>query len=175
MITTVHNALIAAAAAIEVPQERVVLISAADNLTIPRPRIEYQLLPEHYKRSGKVRGATRSGSRMDVKRELYEVTLGVNINLLADDADWLGNKSPLFIAALPPGINDSRGNYVKIRVQEAHLQQPPAKRVGLSEIKVFTRINRLYLAHFIWRVTAVEEKELIETITFNHPEIGEKK
>ncbi len=174
MIETIHHTIANAAKAAGLPETKIMSMSERDNLTIPRPRIEYQILPEHYERTGRALAAHRTGSHMDLKRELYQVTLGVNVNVLADDDAWLADFCMHFVSLLPAGLNDPRGNWVKIRVQEARLAREPVKRVGLSVIKVFNKVSRLYLINFVWRVTDQERKELIETITFNPPKIGGK-
>ena len=74
-----------------------------------------------------------------------------------------------FVAGLPRGGNDSRGNWVKIRVQKATFGRAPDKRVGDEVIEVFTKVNRLFVLMFTWRITEEEAEELIPSITINNP------
>ena len=60
-------------------------LAKKDNLTIERPRIEVQFLPERYTRTGRKLAVTRTKTELVRKRELYEVELTVNANILADD------------------------------------------------------------------------------------------
>lgn len=144
-----------------------VMEQAKDNLTIERPRVELQFLPENYTRSGRKLAACRKDNRLIRKHELYTVRLNVAVNVLADDATWLEQFCPAFAAALPTGANDSRGNWVQIRVTEAKFGKESDKRVGNAVISVFTKIHRLFNVAFTWRVTAEEEERLILTYTIN--------
>ena len=97
-----------AAQAAGLPEGRVMGLSASDNLTIPRPRIELQWLPETYTRLPRKLGhlwpcADRE-TRL-LKRELYQVKMDVSANVLAEDAAWLSVFISAFVAALPKGAH----------------------------------------------------------------------
>ncbi|WP_446424087.1 translation initiation factor 2 [Mailhella sp.] len=159
--------LTSAALAAGLPEGRVFDKVKKDNLTIARPRMELQFLPEQYQRSGRKLGEWRTGAEHSRKRELYVVTQSVAANVLADDKSWLAKFSHDFVAALPRGANDTRKNWVQIRVTEATFSQPPDKRVGNDVIAVFVKVNRLFVVTFVWRVTAVEVERLIPSFTIN--------
>ena len=77
-----------AAAAAGLPAERVIPAPLSDNITLPRPRIEYQVLPARYRRTGRRLGIIRGGKDNPVqttKWELYEVDLDIQVNVLAPD------------------------------------------------------------------------------------------
>jgi len=165
-----------AALAAGLPERRVIDLTKKDNLTIERPRIELQFLPERYTRTGRKLGVwrqlmdTEDGTKKLMhcrKRELYEVEQTVSANVLAEDREWLETFSVDFVAHLPRGGNDSRGNWVRIRAQKATFGRPPDKRVGDAVIEVFTRVNRLFVLSFVWRITAEEAEALIPTFTIN--------
>lgn len=145
------------------PEKRVMGLSAADNLTLPRPRVELEFLPEPFTRTGRKLAVTRDKAKQTTKKELYEHRLEVTANVLADDEKWLSAFEKSFVAAFPRGLDDSRGNWVKILVQQATFTTPPAKRVGDKEIKVFTKVNTLFLIKFTGRITSEEEQDLITT------------
>lgn len=145
-------------------------VSAADNLTIPRPRIEYQFLPESWKRTGRKLAVIRNGKTQTRKRELYEVRLTMTANILAENDAWLSNFKREFVKAFPSGMNDSQGNFVKIRVQEASFSKPASKRVGKDAITVFTKVNDLLTISFVWRLTQDETNNLIHSVTVLPPE-----
>lgn len=153
------------------PEGRVMDIVKKDNLTIKRPRIELQFMPERYTRTGRKLAVTRTKTDLIRKRELYEVELTVNANVLADNRAWLEAFSVAFVAALPRGGNDSRGNWVKVRVQEATFGREPDRRVGEKVIEVFTRVNRLFILTFTGRITGEEYDKLIRTIIIK-PKLG---
>ena len=69
----IMEAVTRAAVAAGLPAERVMTESAKDNLTLPRPRVEVQMQPATYKRTGRKLGVTRTETRHITKRELYEV------------------------------------------------------------------------------------------------------
>lgn len=153
------------------PEGRVMDIVKKDNLTINRPRLELQFMPERYTRTGRKLAVTRTKTDLIRKRELYDVELTVNANVLADNRAWLEAFSVAFVAALPRGGNDSRGNWVKVRVQEATFGREPDRRVGEKVIEVFTRVNRLFVLTFTGRITGEEYDKLIRTIIIN-PKLG---
>ena len=153
------------------PEGRVIDMVKKDNLTLQRPRIELQFLPEKYTRTGRVLGVRRTALQQERTRELYEVVQTVNANVLADDRPWLEAFSLAFAAALPRGGNDSRGNWVRVRAQQATFGRSPDKRVGHQVIEVFTRVNRLFVISFTWRITGKEAEVLIPTFTIK-PKLG---
>lgn len=188
-----------AALAAGLPEGRVIDMVKKDNLTIKRPRVELQFLPEKYTRTGRTLGFSRQIRRtgsaaaaqrsepetafsgeaiasvpqeagpsvmvLTRKRELYEVELTVNANVLADDRAWLEAFSVGFVANLPRGGNDGRGNWIKVRAQRATFGRSPDKRVGEKVIEVFTRVNRLFVLTFTGRITGEEPAELIPSLT----------
>lgn len=187
------------------PEGRVIDMVKKDNLTLQRPRMELQFLPEKYTRTGRTLGLSRqirrTGSAAAAQRsepetafsgeaiasapqeagpsvmilirtrELYEVVQTVNANVLADDRPWLETFSHAFAAALPRGGNDSRGNWVRVRAQQATFGRSPDKRVGDQVIEVFTRVERLFVISFTWRITGKEAEVLIPTFTIK-PKLG---
>lgn len=167
MQTFVTNSITAAACSAGLPQGRVINLTKKDNLTIARPRIELQFLPEKYTRTGRKLALHRTKTEQIRKRELYEVVQTVNANVLAEDQQWLDLFSVDFVDTLATGENDSRGNWVKIRVQEATFGRAPDKRLGTAVISVLTKINRLFVVSFTWRVTREDVERLIPTFTIN--------
>ncbi|HJA77702.1 MAG TPA: translation initiation factor 2 [Candidatus Desulfovibrio gallistercoris] len=204
MQTFAREVITRAALAAGLPEGRVIDMVKKDNLTLQRPRMELQFLPEKYTRTGRTLGLARhrrTGSAAAAQRsepetafsgeaiasapqdagpsvmvltrtrELYEVVQTVNANVLADDRPWLEAFSHAFAAALPRGGNDSRGNWVRVRAQQATFGRSPDKRVGDQVIEVFTRVERLFVISFTWRITGKEEEVLIPTFTIK-PKLG---
>lgn len=155
------------ATACGLPEGRVMNQVKKDNLTIERPRIELQYLPEKLTRTGRKLGVWRTKTEQWRKREIYQAELDVAANILADDASWLASFSYDFLAQLPRGLNDSRDNWVRVRGQKATFGRPPDKRVGDDVIEVFQKVNELLLLTFTWRVTAEEAEQLIQTWKLN--------
>lgn len=190
-----------AALAAGLPEGRVIDMVKKDNLTLDRPRLELQFLPEKYTRTGRTLGLSRqigrTGSAAAAQRsepetafsgeaiasapqdagpsvmvltrkcELYEVELTVNANVLADDRAWLEAFSVDFVAHLPRGGNDSRGNWVRVRAEKATFGRSPDKRVGNQVIEVFARVNRLFVLTFTGRIAGEELATLIPSFTFD--------
>lgn len=156
-----------AALAAGLPEDRVINLVASDNLTLVRPRLELQFLPETYRRTGRSLAFERSKTERVRKRELYEVELSVAANVLAEDDEWLSAFSYAFVAALPNGVNDKRGNWVRIRAEKATFGKTPDNRVGDAIIEVFHYINELFDLTFTWRVTRNEIEALIPAFTIN--------
>lgn len=143
------------------PQGRVMPQVKKDNLTIKRPRIELAFLPEIYRRTGRTLDWKRSRTEQVRKRELYEADLTVYANVLSEDEDWLSDFSHAFVAALPKGLNDKRGNWVGIRVEKATFSRPPDKRVDETVIEVFKKADKLFELKFTFRITKDEKHDLI--------------
>lgn len=147
------------------PDGRVIGQVKSDSLLLPRPRIELQFLPASCTRSGRTLAFERKGAKLVRKRELYEVDLDVAANVLADDDEWLSGFCYAFVAALPLGTNDKRGNWVKIRTEKATFAKAPDTRVGETVIEVFRKTATLFELTFTFRITADEAIALIPTFT----------
>lgn len=154
-----------AALAAGLPEGRVIDIVKKDNLTLERPRVEIQFLPETYTRSGRTLAFERTKSELRRKRELYTVQFSVAANVLAEDREWLAAFCYGFVAALPSGANDPRGNWVRVRAEKATFGKAPDKRVGDTVIEVFKRFNQFFDLSFTWRVTEERARQLIPTFT----------
>ena len=98
MQTFATKVITQAAVAAGLPAENVIALVKKDNLTIQRPRIEIQFLPEKLTRTGRKLGVSREKVkgpdgeeklRLVRKRELYVVEQAVNVNVLAEDPAWL--------------------------------------------------------------------------------------
>lgn len=155
-----------------VQADRVFDVSAADNLTLPRPRVEVNFLPGSYSRTGRKLAVTRAQSVQTTKKELYEARVDLTAQVYADNAAWLAAFENDFVVAFPRGFNDARGNWVKILVREATFRKEPTKRVGVKEIKVFTKLDTLFALSFTGRVTQEEEEQLITTVDIQAPKVG---
>jgi hypothetical protein len=160
-----------AALAAGLPEGRITDVSAADNLTLPRPRIEVDFPPDSLSRTGRKLAVSREEDRQTTKKELYEVRFDLTAHVYADDASWLEEFENSFVAAFPRGVNDQRGNWVKIRVNRATFKKEPTKRVGTSEITVFTKIDTLFLLTLTGRVTREDAQALLTTFEIV-PKIG---
>ena len=156
-----------AAQAAGLPEGRVIDQAAKDNLTLFRPRVEIQFLPERYQRTGRSLSVSRTLTELARKKELYTVDLSVAANVLAEDRAWLDTFCRDFVVNLPRGANDDRGNWVKIRAEKATFGRAADKRVGNSVIEVFLKVNQLLNISFGWRITAEEVEQLIPTFTIN--------
>lgn len=167
MQTLATEVITKAALAAGLPEGRVINQVASDNLTLDRPRVELQFLPATYRRTGRTLAFVRTEKNRVRKRELYEVEFSVAANILAEDDAWLADFAYAFVAALPRGANDKRGNWVGIRAEKATFGKAPDNRVGDEVIEVFHYINELYELTFTWRVTADEVEALIPTFTIN--------
>ena len=148
-------------------EENVIRLVAKDNLTIKRPRIELQFLPERLTRTGRKLAVWRTKTEQLRKREIYQAELDVAANVLAEDGEWLSVFCYDFLARLPRGTNDRNGNWVKVAAQKATFGKPPDKRVGNNVIEVFRKVNDLLVITFTWRVTAEEAEQLIRTWKLN--------
>jgi hypothetical protein len=163
-----------AALAAGLPEGMVMDLSAADNLTLPRPRLEVDFLPDSLTRTGRKLAVTKKPAGTElaqassvpaaiIKKELYEVRFDLTAHVYAEDAAWLEAFEYTFVAAFPRGVDDQRGNWIRIRVNQATFKKEPTKRVGASEITVFTRIDTLFLITLTGRVTQEDEQALLTT------------
>lgn len=148
-------------------RESVMTKSLKDNLTLPRPRVELDFLPETYRRTGRPLGGQLEGtSAMALKKELYEVTLPVAAQILAGDPDWLGHFCHRLAAVLPRGFNDSAGNYVRLVSAQGEWENYAVRRLGSAVIDPI--VKRGYLLHITvtWRITAEELVNLVTKVDF---------
>jgi len=163
----------AAAVAAGLQPDRVMDASAADNLTLPRPRVEVAFLPDSYTRTGRKLDARREGASLTIKKELYELRFDLTAHVFANDEAWLEKFESAFVAAFPRGLDDARGNWIQIRVAEATFSKEPTKRVGMQTIKVFTKADTLFLVTLTGRVTEEAEQDLIAIINIGAPEMAQ--
>lgn len=147
------------------PKESV-MEQAKDNITLARPRMELQFLPERLTRTGKTLRIARKGTERTRTREMYEMQQDVAVNLLADNRAWLENYCHDFVQLLPQGVVDARGNWVKVRAEKATFSKDVDNRVGTAVIAAFIKVSRLYVLSFTWRITKDEVRQLIPTFTF---------
>lgn len=174
-----------AAVAAGLPAERVIPAPLSNNITLPRPRIEYQVLPARYRRTGRKLGIIKGGKDNPVqttKWELYEVDLDIQVNVLAPDtkaddaaADaWLAAFSQAFVAAFPRGGNDAAGNYVRIRVQRAAYARMAAPQIGEKAVRIFTRIGSVFVVTLGGRITSDRREDLLTKVNINLPTFGKR-
>lgn len=167
------------------PENRVIPTPVADNLTLPRPRLEYQVLPARYRRTGKKIALTKGTKDAPVQTttwELYAVDLDIQVNVLAEDTKkddalaeaWLATFTQNFITALPRGGNDASGNYARLRVQRAAYARKPDPRVGDTAFRVFTKIGSTFVITVSGRVTSNHLENLMTSATINLPTIGKR-
>jgi hypothetical protein len=152
---------------------------------LPRPRIEVDFLPDSYTRTGRKLIVSRAKGVQTIKKELYEIRFDLTAHVYAGtgssfgsssgealggvsgdsagDAAWLESFENAFVAALPRGVNDQRGNWIQIRVNQATFKTGPTKRVGTKDIKVFLKIDTMFLITLTGRVTTEEEQALLTT------------
>jgi len=158
-----------AAETLGLSRERVMTKSASDNLTLPRPRLELDFLPETYTRTGRLHGGPglSPGPRMQYKKELYEVSLPVAVQALADDEEWLKDFSWRLLSVLPRSFNDKRGNYVRLAATMGQWEGFEARRVGEAVIEPIVR--RGYLLHLtaIWRICQEELVTYVGKVDLN--------
>lgn len=169
-----EQAIAAAAIKAGLAENLIMSLSEGDNLTLPRPRLEYAFLPASYRRTGRRLAIIRDKAAQTTKKELYEARLEATAQVYAEDAAWLVNFEKEFIKALPRGVNDSDGNWIKILVQKATFGSQPAKRVGSKEIKVFSKVDTLFALTFTGRVTEELVQQLITDIDIKAPHYGAK-
>lgn len=172
-----------AATAAGLPEDRLMPLVLADNITLPRPRIEYQILPARYRRTGRLLGitpATKGNPVQLVKRELYAVDLDISLNVMAPDTkadapeaeNWLADFEPAFITALPRGGDDTAGNWVRLTIQKASRVRPPDVRLGAKDVRVFTKFGAVFVLSCAGRLTEECPQRVITQATFNMPVIG---
>lgn len=172
-----------AAIAAGLPEDRLMPLSAKDNITLPRPRMEYQVLPAKYRRTGRLLSktpGTKENPVQTVKRELYAVDLNISLNVMAPDTgkdptgaeQWLADFERAFITALPRGGNDAAGNWVRLTIQRVSCVRPPDKRLGTEDVRVFTRFGANFVLSCAGRLTEERTQRLITEATIKLPIIG---
>lgn len=151
-------------------RQKVMTKSAKDNLTLPRPRIELDFLPEKFERTGRLLGEKPAGAEniKTIRKELYQIDLPVAAQILADDPAWLKEFCYRLIAALPRGFNDAAGNYVKVRASQGQWEGFTLKRVGDQVIDPIVRRGYLLHLNFTWRITQDKLVNYISTVNINH-------
>ncbi len=159
------------------PEGRV-MTEGKDNLTVPRPRIEVQFMGEVYRSEVKTIGITRFKNENDnfqeLKKQVYIVREQAGLNVLAEDSAWLKSFCSGLIAEMPRGVNDTLGNWVKIRIESAEGKTSPEKRVGTTSIKVLSKVGKFLVVTFEGRIAVTEQARLFETVSINLPSVRQR-
>jgi len=143
-------------------RDRVMSQSLKDNITLPRPRIELQFLPETYERTGRLLGGQKEGGGLlKVKKELYQISMPVSAQIFATDEFWLKEFCYRLAAALPRGFNDAAGNYVKLSSRQGEWEGQAVQRVGSAEINPLPKYGYILHLTAVWRITSDEMMKLI--------------
>jgi len=160
-----------AAELLGLPREHVMTKSYQDNLTLPRPRVELDFLPETYQRTGRRLGEIKvSEGQLNIKKENYEINLPVVAQILARDPEWLKESCYQLAAALPRAFDDRHGNHVTMQAVQGEWEDFAVRRVGSKEIDPIKK--RGYLLHLtvIWRMTS---EQLVERISDINLKVGD--
>lgn len=104
MRNIIENTIKEAAVKAGLDIQNIMSLSAADNLTLPRPRIELNFIADIYTRTGKKLAVTKALGVQTIKKELYEISIDVTAQIYADNATWLETFEHDFVVAFPRGI-----------------------------------------------------------------------
>lgn len=152
-----------AAGLLGLPREHVMTKSYQDNLTLPRPRVELDFLPETYRRTGRGLGTIKlSEDHLKIKKETYEIDLPVVAQILAKDPEWLKESCYRLAAALPRSFDDRHGNHVTLQATQGEWEDFNVRRVGVKEIDPIKKRGYLLHIRVTWRMTS---EQLIEKVS----------
>lgn len=158
-----------AAELLGLPRERVMTKSDKDNLTLPRPRVELDFLPETFNRTGRLLGHKPAGvvDHKIIRKELWRINLPVAAQVLAIDPDWLKEFCYRLAAALPRGFDDQFGNYVEIDARQGRWEGFTVKRVGDAVINPLPKHGYIIHLNITWRITEDQVQRYITEFSLN--------
>jgi hypothetical protein len=161
--------------------ENVVLYSAdIKSIALPKPRLEFQFLPDSYIPTGrkiaKRREAIRDGEgvirkQQVIVKELYEVDTPVMLYIIDNDDYRIGSLSRKLLLAFPKGVADTYNNWVRIRAVLGEWTGFQTTTLGKTMKRIEPIITRSYniKVNFTWRLN----EELV-TPYIEHIELGVK-
>jgi hypothetical protein len=123
--------------------------------------------PERYQRTGRRLGTITIDDGRRIKRELYQVTAPVAVTFFSDDETWLDTAVPATIAALPRGVDDVAGNWVRCRVTSGNYQGYAAPRIGTDVLEPMPKRQRTIELELAGRITKEEPIEMITSVTLD--------
>lgn len=153
--------------------------TAKDNITLSQPRLEYAFsnvtstrnvrnlgvfLEKELAETGDETGDENTVSVR--KRELYQCSVTLNLVLFCEDSSFRSTFVEEFVATLPKGFDDSKGNFVKITVQSFEMLDEAKKRVGASTISIDKSVDAEISLIFEYRITEEIRVGVVSSVNF---------
>lgn len=147
--------------------ETVLLKAKSSNITMPKPRVEFEFLPDTFLPTGKVIAKRRQNDTEVRVHERYQVDSPVMLYLTDDNDSRLQQLSNALIMAFPKGVPDENNNWVRIKATGAEWQSKNAPVVGTKRIEPIIERLRLIRVGFTWRLTYEQAVPYMTDIHFD--------
>lgn len=139
--------------------------SLKDNITIVKPRVEYEFLTHTIKRTGRKLAIRKIEETRHTKKELYTVDLQIRLFFFGDSKESRSSFIHDFFYHLPKGINDNAGNYIKFAYQNHVVNDEGDKRIGDSVIEVLKSFNASFDLLATYRITEEYAENFVTNVT----------
>jgi hypothetical protein len=145
-----------------------VVLHTASNLTLPKPRLEFEFLPETYIPTGRKIAKRKADGKQIMVNERYEVDTPAMLYIIDNDDARIEHLSRKLVLSFPRGVADTYNNWVRIRAALAEWTGFKAPTVGLDAKRIEPLIERSYSVKvsFLWRLTYEEATPYIEQLDF---------
>lgn len=135
-----------------IPEKNIIDL-AADSITLPKPRLDIQFLPEVFRKTGRTLAINKSDAGFEKILSVYEVRLGVACNIYTATTQELEKITNAFIKALPRKFANAENNIVKLWVASGQWKIVGGTQVGLTKIEPIKSRSRLIRVDFVYHVT----------------------
>lgn len=167
MMTLARRIITETAVKAGIPESNIIDI-APDSITLPKPRLDIQFLPETAIKTGRKLAETRNADGVNNILSLYEVRLSVACNIYTSTVDELEKLSGAFIKALPRKFADAENNIVKLWFASGQWKATGGTQIGLKKIEPIKTRSRLIRIDFIYHVTTDRLTPYLKDFEFKH-------
>jgi hypothetical protein len=154
-------------AALKIGIEKV-LLHTATSLTLPKPRLEFEFLPDSYIATGRKIAKRREDGKQIIVHERYEVDTPAMLYVIDNNDERIERLSRELVMAFPKGVADSYNNWVRILPVVGEWTGFKAPTLGAELKRIEPIFERTYSVKvsFKWRLTYEQATPLLDNIEF---------
>lgn len=152
MIEFARQVIKSATIKVGIPEKNIIDL-APDSITLPKPRLDIQFLPEVFTKTGRTLAINKSAAGFEKILSVYEARLGAACNIYTTTTEELEILTTKFIKALPRKFANAENNVVKLWVASGQWKVAGGAQVGLTKIEPIKSRLRLIRVDFIYHIT----------------------
>lgn len=152
-----------------IPEENFFTKSAKNNVLLPKPRLEYEVFPALYTKTGRFLHLKSEQENRTLKKELYKKEWEIQCTVYADAPKWLEDFFSIYAENMPSHLNDTADNHVGLTIRNSLFIQEPEKRIGKESIHVLCTYALQFTLALQGRVTTMYKEKNITHVLIPYP------